>query len=154
MKHWHLSLCSPQLSGICTSEPSFCCYHGNYWKISYFEFLEKFVGKYCWILHESWLQNLSPSWSNRASKSAFPDFHGNRLKFSISAFAIPTSDPDRLSVTNFIEIRQETREEMQTVRRWATKTGDYYIDRCLTLSEGLVDGVATLSEDPLTQITT
>ncbi len=78
------------------------------------------------------MQNLCPSELKGSSKSAFPDFHGNRLEFSNSAFALPTPDPDRLSMPNSVEIRRETREEMRTNRlrftRWATKTGDYYID--------------------------
>ena len=49
---------------------------------------------------------------HKASKSAFPDFHGNVLKISNSDFATTLSDPDRLSVPNLVKIRQETAEEL------------------------------------------
>ena len=52
----------------------------------------------------------SKSTDSQASKSAFPDFHGNRLEFSDSVFTTSLSDPHRLSVCNFVEIGRKSRE--------------------------------------------
>ncbi len=53
-------------------------------------------------------QNLTPSGPNGASKSTFPDFHSNTLKFKNLDFAITLSDPDRFSVPDFIKIHPKT----------------------------------------------
>ena len=59
-----------------------------------------------------WPLNVDPSWSNWASKSAFLNFHGNRTEFQNSNIVSSLSDPDRLSVPDFVEIGQETAKEL------------------------------------------
>ena len=70
-----------------------------------FEIAKKFVGKNGSDFQRVGVQNISPSWPNGASKSAFPHFHGNHLKFFDSVFATSLSGPHRMSVCNLVEIR-------------------------------------------------
>ncbi len=66
----------------------------------------KMVGQYDSDFNGSWLQKLNPSGQNRALKSAFSNFHGNRSKFQNSNPSTVLSDPDRLSVPDFVKIGQ------------------------------------------------
>ena len=77
-----------------------------------FDIGKKFAGPHHYKISTVWQQNLTPSWTNWTWKSAFPDFHGNKLEIHNSDFTTTLSDPDRLSVPNFVKIHQETAEEL------------------------------------------
>ncbi len=73
---------------------------------------KKIVGPFDLDFQKVWQQNPDASWPNRASKSAFPYFHGNRSEFRNSDTITSLSDPDRLSVPNFVKIGRETVKEL------------------------------------------
>ncbi len=73
---------------------------------------QKFVVQYHFIFPGIWCQNPSPSWSDGAWKRAFHDFHGNALEIRNSDVATTLSDPDRLSVLDFVKIHREMTEEL------------------------------------------
>ena len=68
------------------------------------EIVKKFAGPFDLDFQGAWQQNPSASWSNGASKSAFPDFHGNRSEFCNSDTISSLSDLERLSVPDFVTI--------------------------------------------------
>ncbi len=68
----------------------------------------KFAGQYDSDFNGSWLQKVNPSGKNGLSKSAFPDFHGNRSEFQNFNPSTVLPGPDRLSVPNFVKIGRET----------------------------------------------
>ncbi len=74
--------------------------------------VKKFAGPFDLDFQGVWQQNPGASWPNWASKSAFPDFHGNRSEFQNSDTVSSLSDPDRVSVPDFVEIGRETAKEL------------------------------------------
>ena len=74
------------------------------------EMTKKFVGQFDSDFPGVWVQKISPSWPYGASKSAFPDFHGNRFEFQNSDPSTVISEPDRLSVPDFVKIGQEMKK--------------------------------------------
>ena len=59
--------------------------------------------------------NLTLSWSNGASKSALLISMVTDLEFSNSDFTTTLYDPNRSSIPNFVEIGQETAEEISAI---------------------------------------
>ena len=70
--------------------------------------VKKFVGQYDLDINSFGLQRLNLSWPNRASKSAFPVFHGNRSEFKNFNPSTVLSDPDGMSVSDLVTIGRET----------------------------------------------
>ncbi len=75
------------------------------------EMVKKFAGPFDLDFQGFWQQNPGASWPNWVSKSAFSNFHGNCFEFPNSNDTGLLSDPDRLSVPNFVKFCQEMAEE-------------------------------------------
>ncbi len=98
--------------GICMPEPAFYLFHGNLQKLENSEIVKKIVRPLDTDVQAVWTLNLNFSLLNGSSKSAFPNFHGNRFEFQNFDIVTLLSDPDRLSVPDFVEIGRKSREEI------------------------------------------
>ena len=77
-----------------------------------YKIIKKFVGPFDSNFQGVWLQNIGPLWSNKASKSLFPNLHGNHFEIQNSYTVCSHSDPNRLSLPNFVKIGRKTAEEL------------------------------------------
>ncbi len=68
------------------------------------EIIKKIAGPFDSNLQGVWLQIITPSWLNGASKSTFPDFHGNGSIFLKSVYVKMFLDLVRAYLPNFVPI--------------------------------------------------
>ncbi len=135
--YWLLPLWVLHLLCVCTPEATNYCFHGNWPKCADSEIVKKIVH----LCHPDmfWVgwQNLNPSRPNWASKSAFPNFHGNGPEFWNSDFRILLFDSYRFCVPNFITIGWDMAEKLSDEKgsfRWKM----YLFSKCPRLPGSLL----------------